>query len=216
MNYQLIQESLAGGKKLGIYKDFKKMVNRYQLIAPNDKIAVEISADKNCLLVMSCLKEFQKEEKTFDLQYFIVKKENKLTKIQEEIISAFEIQEYVELDDKKVEDVYDRMERLGCTKVALPHNYNDIVNSTFMTFMQRKQAAQIQPKRTSKHVSKLQFIRPLCIVEDAKILKWIDVIDMELVEEISLLSKLAFIEEGIVVPEKSIATQFEFNIYERI
>lgn len=217
MNYQVIQERLLSNNKLNIYRDFKKMVDRYQLITKGDVIAVEISADKNCFVLMSCLNEYCKEmNQMFELKYFHVQNKEEVSENEKQIIETFEIKEYTVLEEEKADEVYERMKELGCTKVALPNNYNDILNSTFMTFIQRKEAAQIQPKRTSTRVNELNFIRPLCIIEDSKIKKAMEEIGVPIVEEFSLLSKLAYIEENVVMPEKTKTARYEFNIYERI
>ncbi|MDO5519701.1 MAG: ATP-binding protein [bacterium] len=217
MNYQVIQQSLLGKSKLNIYKDFKKMVKRYHLIMEKDIIAVEISADKNSLTLLSCLNEFCKENgSAFELRYFLVKEGNEISKEMQQIIEAFEIKEYVCLEQENIDEVYIKMQEQGCTKVALPNNYNDIINSTFMTLMQRKEAAQLQPKRCSNQVEKLQFIRPLCIIEDTSIIKWLEGMQIQVVEELTLLSRLAFVEEDVVYSEYGQNAKYEFSIYERI
>ncbi|MDO5291676.1 MAG: ATP-binding protein [bacterium] len=217
MDYQKIQQSLLGKSKLNIYKDFKKMVEKYQLIVEKDVVAVEISADKNSLVLLSCLYEFCKENNhAFELKYFLVKNAEGISKQVQDIINTFEIKEYVVLDQENEDMVYVTMQEQGCTKIALPNNYNDIINSTFMTLMQRKEAAQIQPKRSSNHVTQLQFIRPLCIIEDASMIKWLKSIDVEVIEELTLLSRLAFVEEDVVYAQKGQNAKYEFSIYERV
>lgn len=200
-----------------IYCDFKKVIKRYQLIITGDVVAVEISADRNSVALLDCLMEYKKEMKgSFSLNYFVVQKGNAIAKETKEIIESYKIDNYVVISEDRTEEVYEILGHKGCTKVALPHNYNDIINCTLMTLMQRKEVAQIHPKRESSEAKNLQFIRPLCTTEDRAIEKYLSKQGKAYIEEVTLLSKLSFIEENIVMPEERVNAQFQFNIYERV
>lgn len=200
-----------------IYRDFKKVIERYSLVTEADSIAVELSGDRNNVVLLDCLLELKKDTKySFQLQFFVVQTGNELKEETRKIIKTYNITDYTVISAEGTEEIYEIIGKKGCTKVALPHNYNDIINCTFMTLMQRKEVAQIQPKRESTEAQNLQFIRPLCTVDDRSIEKWMKKQEKDYVEEATLFSKLAFIEEKVVMPDRKVNTQFEFNIYESV
>ena len=85
-----------------------------------------------------------------------------------------------------------------------------------MTLLERKEVAEIHPKRESSNEKNLEFIRPLCTVEDAMIQTWMEEQDKTYTQEVSMFSKMACLEEKIVMPNRQVNTQFKFNIYERV
>ncbi len=199
-----------------IYQEFKKMVDSYEMITGQDIIAVEVSAEANSVAVLDCLMEYAKEvEKGIALRFFVVQGREGITAETRQVLETYKISNYTVLSEKEKE-VYEIIRREGCTKVALSHNYNDILNSTFMTLLERKEVAEIHPKRESSNEKNLEFIRPLCTVEDAMIQTWMEEQDKTYTQEVSMFSKMACLEEKIVMPNRQVNTQFKFNIYERV
>ena len=200
-----------------IYQQFKKMVDNYEMITRRDIIAVEVSAEPNSVAMLDCLMEYAKEvENDITLRFFVVQGREEITAQTRQVMETYKISDYTILSAEEEDEVYEIIGREGCTKVALPHNYNDILNSTFMTLMERKEVAEIHPKRESSRGKNLEFIRPLCAVEDAMIQAWMEGQNKAYVEELSMFSKIACLEEKVVMPNRQVNTQFKFNIYERV
>lgn len=209
------EEIMINSNMSNTYHKVVKVVNKYNLISPGDKIAVEVSADKNSYMLMQCLRKFQQEaDKNFEIEYFVVEKDNKNSSQVEEILKAYEIHKYHSVKEENVEEIYTMIEEVGCNVIALPINYNDILNLTFMTLMERKKAPKIYPKSVAKESKSIEVIRPLCIVEDKDIVKDLKNMKMEITEDTAIFGKLSYIEEGIHKDKCQNSVKYHFSVYE--
>jgi len=67
---QKVEQSILTKFRKGIWRQFVKAVDEYQLIEENDKIAVCMSGGKDSFLLAKCMQEIQKHGKIhFKLKY---------------------------------------------------------------------------------------------------------------------------------------------------
>ena len=73
MEDEKIEQSLIKRFKTDIWTPFVKGINKYQMIQPNDKIAVCISGGKDSMLMALCFKHLHKYSKfKFDVEYIVM------------------------------------------------------------------------------------------------------------------------------------------------
>lgn len=199
-----------------VYKKVVEMVEKYQLINTKDCIAVEVSNDKNSIVLLECLLRL-KEEGTikFDLEYFVLEQKGSILEEITALLSDYKIHTYHRIKAENIEEVYTMVSETGCNVIALPNNYNDIVNMTFMTFMQRKEAATIHPKSDTKQLIHTVCIRPLCLVEECEIRSYLEKKGKDGSEAMTVFKQLSYLEEGLQYDQDTNAATYHFNVYER-
>lgn len=217
MNNIVMLESLGQEYNKSVYKKFKQIIDKYTLIEEGDCIAVEVCLEKNALLLMNCMMKLQKEMKdAFGIKYFIVSDGKEVNNNVKNLLEQYQIHNVNIVPSSDKEQIYSKMKEVGCTKVALPINYTNLVNTTFMTFMQKKEVAKMHPMSESKEMEGLSFIRPLCLIEEHVVLDWMSKMEIEVNEEESLFARMALVEEGFVSKPNPGVARFHFAVYEGI
>ena len=70
--------------------------------------------------------------------------------------------------------LYANAKRLGCNKIALGHQFNDVVETTLMGILYGGQFNTMMPKLHSTNFPGMELIRPLYYVREEDILAWKD------------------------------------------
>jgi tRNA 2-thiocytidine biosynthesis protein TtcA len=194
--YQEIEKSLITKFRPKIWSKFIKAINDYELIEPNDKIAVCISGGKDSFCLAKCLQELQRHGKfNFSLE-FIVMDPGYNKKSREKIINnakllnipinifdsdIFKVSNF--LNEKNPCYLCARMRRgalyakakeLGCNKIALGHHFNDVIETVIMSIFYAGEFKTIMPKLHSKNFPGIDLIRPLYLIKEEDIIKWQD------------------------------------------
>ena len=189
----LFQRSLITKFRKTIYRKVVKAVETYNLIEPNDKIAVCISGGKDSMLLALCIKELQAHGPVpFEAVYISmnpgyndanlqrIKENAKLLDIDIDIFNT-PIFEYATTQDENPCYICARMRRgylynyalkLGCNKIALGHHADDVIETTLLGIFYSNELTFMRPKLRSKNFNNMELIRPLYMVKEQSIINW--------------------------------------------
>lgn len=178
-----------------IFSKFAKAVNEYQLISPNDKIAVCISGGKDSMLMAKLFQEIQRHRKFFFETVFLVMdpgytpenlniiEENAralsipITVFKSEIFnSVYHVEKnpcYLCARMRRGY-LYSRAKELGCNKIALGHHFDDVIETILMGMLYGGQVQTMMPKLRSTNFPGMELIRPLYLIREADIKHWRD------------------------------------------
>ena len=157
-----VENSLRKRFRLKLWCNFTKAIRQYELVKPNDRIAVCMSGGKDSMLMAKLFQELQRYTKfPFSVEYLVMdpgySPENRRV-IEENArklnipIHIFEsnIFDYVYNVDKspcylcarmRRGHLYDYARRLGCNKIALGHHYDDVIETILMGMLYGAQGA---------------------------------------------------------------------------
>lgn len=178
-----------------IFNRFTKAIVEFDMIKPNDKIAVCISGGKDSMLMAKLFQELKSHDKfPFELVFLVMDpgyNEANRKKIEENAeitgvpITIFETDIFNSVFNVEKNPCYlcARMRRgylyktakeLGCNKIALGHHYDDVIETTLMSMLWGGQVQTMMPKLKSKNYEGMELIRPLYYVREDDIKAWRD------------------------------------------
>lgn len=193
MEDEKIEQSLIKRFKTDIWTPFVKGINKYQMIQPNDKIAVCISGGKDSMLMALCFKHLHKYSKfKFDVEYIVMDpgyKEENLELIKQ---NAEKIGVDIKIFKTDIFDIVNEMggspcymcarmrrgylymfaESLGCNKIALGHHFDDAVETILLSMFYGSEYKTMMPKLKSTNHTGMELIRPLYLVHEDNIIRW--------------------------------------------
>lgn len=192
-----IEQSITKRRRFkeNIFSRFTKAVVEFDMIKPNDKIAVCISGGKDSMLMAMLFRELKRHDKfPFELEFIVMdpgySEPNRLA-IEENSqllgipIHIFEtrIFDAVYKIDKSPCYLCARMRRgylykqaqmLGCNKIALGHHYDDVIETTLMGMLWGGQIQTMMPKLHSTNYEGMELIRPMYYIREEDIEAWRD------------------------------------------
>lgn len=178
-----------------LWAPFVKAIIKYELIQPNDRIAVCISGGKDSMLMAKLFQELKRHNKfEFDLKYIVMDPGyNELNRLLIENnaktlgipIEIFEtsIFDAVDMVDKspcylcarmRRGHLYGKARELGCNKIALGHHFDDVIETTLMGMLWGGQIQGMMPKLHSTNFDGMELIRPMYLVHEEDIMAWRD------------------------------------------
>ena len=186
-----------------LFSRFAQAIVKYNLIRPNDKIAVCISGGKDSFLMAKLFQELKRHDKfPFELAFLVMdpgySEENR--KIIERNatllnvpISVFEtdIFENVFNIEKSPCYICARMRRghlyraakdLGCNKIALGHHYDDVIETILMGMLYGAQVQTMMPKLKSSNFDGMELIRPMYFIREEDIKAWRDANELHFIQ----------------------------------
>ncbi len=191
-----IERSIVKRYRKPIWSKFIKAIKNYNLINEGDKIAVAISGGKDSILMAKILQELQKHgDVKFDLEFIVMDPgyHKDIRKLLEDNLKYLEIPAHIyesgifEVVDKMAKDypcylcarmrrgfLYEKAEDLGCNKLALGHHYNDVIETTMLNVLYAGNFKTMLPKLKAKNFNGLELIRPLYLVEEEAIKRFIN------------------------------------------
>ena len=190
-----IEKSLRKRFKHDIMGRFVKAIIDYDLIRPNDKIAVCISGGKDSMLMAMLFKELKRRNKIpFEVVYLCMDpgySETTLGMIQGNAgllgipLTMFRTRIFDAVDNIPKSPCYicARMRRgylyrqakdLGCNKIALGHHYDDVIETTLISILYSGQTQTMMPKLHSTNFEGMELIRPLYLIREDDIKAWRD------------------------------------------
>lgn len=187
--YQLIERSIVKKYRKSIWNPFIEAVKKYELIQPNDKIAVCISGGKDSMLLAKLMQQLQRHSEIPFEQIFLVMDPG-YNKINREKIesNAAKLNVPITVFETDIFDIansvtqtpcylcarmrrghlYNKAKELGCNKIALGHHLSDVIETTVMGMFYGSQIQAMLPKLHSQNFEGMELIRPMyCINEDA-------------------------------------------------
>jgi len=190
-----IEQSINKKYRKTIWNPFIESVKRYKLIEENDRIAVCISGGKDSLLLALLMKMLQRySEFPFHLEYIVMDPgylpENREKILNNASLLGIDVKIFNTDIFNSVENIknspcyvcarmrrgylYEFAQSLGCTKIALGHHLDDVIETTVMAMFYGAQLQGMLPKLRSTNHQGMQLIRPLYTVEEDAIISWRD------------------------------------------
>lgn len=183
-----------------LFRKFTKAIVTYNLIQPNDKIAVCISGGKDSWLMAKLFQELKKHHKfPFELVFLVMNPgyapEN--LKLIEE--NAEKLNVPVTIFQSDIFDsvlniekspcylcarmrrghLYHNAQLLGCNKIALGHHYDDVIETVLMGMLYGGQIQTMMPKLKSANFEGMELIRPMYLIREEHIKQWRDANGLE-------------------------------------
>ncbi len=185
--------SLRKKFKKSIWCKFTKAINEYELIQPNDKIAVCISGGKDSMIMAKLFQELKRHDKfPFELVFLVMDpgyntENRRRIEYNAEILSVpinifnsdifgsvFHIEKnpcYICARMRRGY-LYSKAKELGCNKIALGHHFDDVIETILMGMLYGGQVQTMMPKLHSTNFEGMELIRPLYLVREADIKHW--------------------------------------------
>ena len=200
---QRAERSITKTYRKQIWNPFIRAVREYELIKPNDKIAVCISGGKDSMLLAKLMQMLQRySEVPFEL-VFLVMDPGYSAQNREKILSNAELLNIpvtvFETDIFSVTvkadrypcylcakmrrgHLYSKAKSLGCNKIALGHHFSDVIETTVMAMFYGAQLQAMIPKLHSTNFEGMELIRPLYCVHEDDIILWKNYNDLEFLQ----------------------------------
>ena len=191
-----IERSIIKTYRKTIWSKFIKAIKEYKLVEDGDKIAVAISGGKDSLLMAKLFQELQRHgEVKFDLEFIAMDPgyHPQIKELLKENLNHLGINAHIydsgifEVVDRMAQDypcylcarmrrgsLYAKAQELGCNKLALGHHYNDVIETTLLNVLYAGNYKTMLPKLKAKNFENLELIRPLYLIEEESIKKWIN------------------------------------------
>lgn len=198
-----VENSISKKFHKELFSKFAKAISTYDLIQPNDKIAVCISGGKDSMLMAKLFQELKKHRKyPFELVFLVMdpgySKENRLVieknaQMLNVPITIFEsnIFENVFSIEKSPCYICARMRRgylyskakeLGCNKIALGHHFDDVIETILMGMLYGAQVQTMMPKLHSTNFEGMELIRPMYLIREDDIKRWRDYNELHFIQ----------------------------------
>ena len=222
--YQLVERSIITKYRKVLWNPFIEAVKRYEMIQPGDRIAVCISGGKDSMLLAKLMQQLQKHSDfPFELVFLVMDpgyNELNRRKIESNAallnipVTIFE-SDIFEVADSTGKSpcylcarmrrgyLYSRAQELGCSKIALGHHFNDVVETTLISMFYGSQLQAMLPKLHSTNFEGMTLIRPLYCVHEDDIIAW------------ARDNSLEFIQCACRLTERSAADTGDVNVSKR-
>lgn len=181
--------------KKSIFCKFTKAINEYELIQPNDKIAVCISGGKDSMLMAMLFQELKRHDKfPFELEFIVMNPGYSPKNLQAIKDNAAKLDIPIKIFNSPIFEsvthidknpcyicarmrrgyLYSKAKELGCNKIALGHHFDDVIETILMGMLYGGQVQTMMPKLHSTNFEGMELIRPLYLVREADVKHWRD------------------------------------------
>lgn len=178
-----------------LFSRFTKALNEYDLIQPDDKIAVCISGGKDSMLMAKLFQELKNHNKfPFELVFLVmdpgynkvnretIEKNCKMLGIHAKIFETDIFENVFEIDKSpcyvcarmRRGHLYNKARELGCNKIALGHHFDDVIETILLGMLYSGQVQTMMPKLHSTNFKGMQLIRPMYLIREEDICHWRD------------------------------------------
>ncbi len=188
--------SVIQGQEYYISKRMGKAITDYDMLSEGDKIAVAVSGGKDSLTMLKVLND----RRTFvPIKYEIIavhidmgystQHSRRLEKYFKNLGVGYQIEKVDILKGKKPKDItcfwcswnrrkalFEAADRLGCSKVALGHHLDDIIETILLNLFFQGEISAMSPKQ-ELFKGKITLIRPLAYVEEDLIRRFSKTLD---------------------------------------
>ncbi len=201
-----------------IWRRFTKAVNEYELIRDGDKIAVCLSGGKDSMLMAKLFQEIARHgQKNFEAVYLVMDpgyNAQNLQRIRENAgilgvpveIFRSQIFDIVAVEDMESPcylcarmrrgHLYNKAKELGCNKIALGHHFDDVIETILMGMLYGAQIQTMMPKLHSTNFAGMELIRPLYLIREEDIIRWMEYNDLHFIRCACLLTEKKGTEIG--------------------
>ena len=190
-----VEDSIRKRFRKKLFSRFTKAIVEYDLIQPDDKIAVCISGGKDSFVMAKLFQELKRHNKIpFGLVFLVmdpgyneanrraIERNAKLLDIPITVFSTdiFDSVSNIEKSPCYIcarmrrGHLYHRAKDLGCNKIALGHHYDDVISTILMGMLYGGQVQTMMPKVRSSHFEGMELIRPMYLIREQDIIAWRD------------------------------------------
>lgn len=188
-----VEESIRKKFRKSLFSKFVKAINAYDMIQPNDKIAVCISGGKDSMLMAKLFQELKAHNK-FPFEVVFLVMDPGYNPANREIIeynaknlnipitifetnifeNVFNIEKYPCYICARMRrgHLYNKAKELGCNKIALGHHYDDVIETILMGMLYGAQVQTMMPKLHSTNFEGMELIRPMYFIREDDIKAW--------------------------------------------
>ncbi len=186
-----------------IWSKFTAAINEYQLVEPNDKIAVCISGGKDSMLMAKLFQELKRHNKfPFEVVYLvmdpgyspanreIIEKNAKMLNVPITVFESNIFESVLHIDKSpcyicarmRRGYLYNKAKELGCNKTALGHHYDDVIETILMGMLYGGQVQTMMPKLHSTNFEGMELIRPMYLIREDAVKHWRDYNDLHFIQ----------------------------------
>ena len=214
-----IEKAIQKKYRKEIFSKFVKAVKEFNLVQPNDKIAVCISGGKDSFLLAKCFQELKRHNKfSFELKYIVMNPGYSKESLNQIVSNAKHLNIPIEIFETNIFDVikdsdspcflcarmrrgclYSKAQELGCNKIALGHHFNDVIETILLNMIYNGKFSGMLPILNSDHFENMKLIRPLYYIKEKDIISW------------SKYSELTFIDCACKVTKKNLGKRKEIK-----
>ena len=198
-----VEDSIRKRFRKKLFSRFTKAIVEYDLIQPDDKIAVCISGGKDSFVMAKLFQELKRHNKIpFGLVFLVmdpgyneanrraIERNAKLLDIPITVFSTdiFDSVSNIEKSPCYIcarmrrGHLYHRAKDLGCNKIALGHHYDDVISTILMGMLYGGQVQTMMPKLKSENLEGMQLIRPMYLIREEHIIQWRDANGLEFIQ----------------------------------
>ncbi len=191
--YQIIENTISGEFRRGLWAPFIDAIKTYALISPGDRIAVCISGGKDSMLLAVMMRMLERiSDFPFEVEYIVMDPgySEETMRVIRNNLSLLNIDATVfRTDIFSVADsaekypcylcarmrrgwLYRKASELGCNKIALGHHMDDVIETVLMGMFYSSQLQNMPPKLKSRNYGGMELIRPLYRVREDDIISW--------------------------------------------
>ena len=198
-----VEESIQKKFHKTLFSRFCKAIVEYELIQPNDNIAVCISGGKDSFLMAKLFQELKRHNKfPFGLKFLVMdpgyNRENreaiennaKLLNIPVEIFETDIFESVYNIEKSpcylcarmRRGNLYHKAKDLGCNKIALGHHYDDVIETILMGMLYGAQMQTMMPKLKSDNFEGMELIRPMYLIREKTVQQWRDYNNLKFIQ----------------------------------
>ena len=192
--YQQVERSIYTTYRKPIWNKFVEGIKTYQMLKEGDSVCVCLSGGKDSMLLAKCMQHLQAySDFPFDLKFMIldpgyapevrsyILQNAETLHVPVQIFEA-NIFNYVAAQGGSPCYLCARMRRgylykyaqsLGCNKIALGHHFDDVIETILMSMLYSGEMKTMMPKLHSTSHPGMELIRPLYLVKEQDILRWV-------------------------------------------
>lgn len=195
--------SLRKKFKKSIWCKFTKAINEYDLIQPNDRIAVCISGGKDSMIMAKLFQELKRHDKfPFEVVFLVMNPGYNDKNLQQILYNAEILSVPIEIFNSDIFGsvfhieknpcyicarmrrgyLYSKAKELGCNKIALGHHFDDVIETILMGMLYGGQVQTMMPKLHSTNFEGMELIRPMYLVREADIKHWCSYNDLHFIQ----------------------------------
>lgn len=198
-----IERSLQTKFNRSIFSRFTKAIKEYELIKPEDSIAVCISGGKDSMLMAKLFQMLHRyTDIPFSLSFLVMdpgysEMNRKMIESNAEIlgipITIFETDIFSSVYNiennpcylcarMRRGHLYAKAKELGCNKIALGHHFDDVIETILMSMIYGGQVETMLPKLHSANFEGMQIIRPMYLIRESEVKHWAAYNDLHFIQ----------------------------------
>ncbi len=175
---------------------FSRAIKEYRLVENGDSVAVCVSGGKDSMLMAALFKNFKMFGGIdFSVRYLAMDpgySEENMALIRENAallgIALDEFKTDIFEATANTRDnpcflcskmrrgyLYRKAQTLGCTKIALGHHFDDIIESILMGMLYGGQTQTMLPRLRAQNCKGMELIRPMYFIRERDVIRWRDV-----------------------------------------